>query len=206
MPLKIIGAGLGRTGTHSLCTALEMLGYRTHHGTKLMTGPTEHLDVWMRAKQDPNHEDEWDRVYEGWDAAIDWPTCTFYKEIIEKYPDAKVILTVRSGDSWYDSMCKTIFRDIFLVKKEEVPEHVHRVAELCRAIMCDGDTADLENPERTRAKLVKFFDDHVEEVKRTVPADRLLIMELGEGWEKLCPFLGVDIPKEPYPRTNSSSQ
>ncbi|KAI8377843.1 uncharacterized protein BYT42DRAFT_571906 [Radiomyces spectabilis] len=206
MPLKIIGAGYGRTATCSLRTALEKLGYRTHHGRYLVLGPTEHIDIWTRAYQDPNHEDEWEEIYKDWDAAIDWPSMTFYKELIQKYPDAKVILTVRSAESWYNSMCKTIFKDIFHVKKDEVPHHIWRVSELCRMIMFDGDEADLENPERTKAKFMKIFDDHVAEVKRIVPPERLLIMQLGEGWEKLCPFLRVDIPNEPYPNSNSAKE
>ncbi|KAG0184716.1 hypothetical protein DFQ28_010661 [Apophysomyces sp. BC1034] len=202
MPLQVIGAGYGRTGTYSLCLALERLGYRTHHlGNE---SRRQQLDpgVWLRAFENKDHEDEWENVYGDYDAAVDTPTAPFYKELAERYPEAKVILTIRSADSWYNSICKTIFKIRKIPFPEGFPESRRKMMELGRAVMLNGYFKDDPVREPNKEELCKMFNDHIEEVKRVIPPDRLLIMELGEGWERLCKFLGKEIPDEPYPRLN----
>ncbi|ORZ04358.1 P-loop containing nucleoside triphosphate hydrolase protein [Absidia repens] len=206
MPLEIIGAGFGRTGTMSLHIALEKLGYPTHHMVKLMQDETQDPEVWARAYDNPdNHEDEWEKVYGKYTAAVDWPTCTFYKELSERYPDAKVILTVRTPESWYKSMHNTIFKQASK-GVDDSPTHVANVFNMTKHIFLNGV---LENdPEKIHDQeyLCGVFRDHIAEVKRTIPADRLLVFELGSGWEPLCKFLNKDIPDEPYPVTNNSEE
>ncbi|KAL0084759.1 P-loop containing nucleoside triphosphate hydrolase protein [Phycomyces blakesleeanus] len=206
MPLKIIGAGYGRTGTNSLRLALETLGYRTHHMSQLMGDSVQDPFVWQRAYDNPgSHPDEWESVYGKYDAAIDWPTVTVYEQLLKKYPDAKVILTVRSAESWYKSMCNTIFK-FFEDDTKQHPEHITNVITFQRSTMFDGyikgDLSKIKNKE----ELCWIFDEHIKRVKALVPPENLLVLELGEGWSRLCEFLGCPVPEIPYPNTNSSGE
>ncbi|CAO3638378.1 unnamed protein product [Cunninghamella blakesleeana] len=205
MPLEVIGAGFGRTSTHSLYLALEILGYKTHHMVKLFANPDEDPEVWTRAYDDPNHEDEWEKVYGKYQAAVDFPTCSFYKELSERYPDAKVILTVRSAESWFKSAHNTIFKQI-KDGTDHLTGHRKKIAEMCKHTFFDGlmekDLDKLYDEEY----MCKVFNDHVEEVKNTIPKERLLVMNMGDGWGPLCEFLGKPIPNEPYPVSNSTAE
>ncbi|KAL0084758.1 P-loop containing nucleoside triphosphate hydrolase protein [Phycomyces blakesleeanus] len=207
MPLKIIGAGFGRTGTNSLRLALETLGYRTHHMIKALSDITQDPLVWERAFNDPeNHPDEWESVYGNYDAAIDWPTVTHYKELMKKYPDAKIILTTRSAESWYKSMNNTIFMKMHSNYVEELPEHPRLFLKSQQKIMLNGYLKDDLSKSHNKEELCRMFEEHNEEVKRLVPPEKLLVLELGEGWDRLCEFLGVSVPGTPYPNTNSSGE
>ncbi|EIE78208.1 hypothetical protein RO3G_02912 [Rhizopus delemar RA 99-880] len=106
-PLQVIGAGFGRTGTDSLHEALNILGYNTHHMSCIFKNENLDFETFKEAHRNPEAID-WDKPYDGFDAAVDWPTCNFYKELMVKYPDAKVLLTVRTPESWYVSVCKTV--------------------------------------------------------------------------------------------------
>lgn len=153
-----------------------------------------------------HHRDEadWDRIYKKYSAAVDWPTAAFYKELMVKYPNAKVLLTVRSADSWYKSMKNTVAAEGGKPKAtdDEMMKKFHKmVFEVCG----DGNLMDpTKFADEEAAK--KFFIEHNEEVKRHVPAERLLVLELGEGWNRLCEFLGKDIPDTPYPSANSTEE
>ncbi|KAI9303281.1 P-loop containing nucleoside triphosphate hydrolase protein [Cunninghamella echinulata] len=203
MPLEIIGAGFGRTATHSLRLALEKLGYKTHHMVTLMPDETQDPGVWVRAYDDPNHEDEWEKVYGDYQAAIDYPTCTFYKELSERYPEAKVILTVRSPESWFKSIHNTIFKD-YEERNKHLTGHRKAVVDMVKHTAMGGILETEPEKLHDEAYMCKHFTDHIEEVKRTIPKERLLIMNLGDGWDILCPFLGKPIPDEPYPVSNST--
>ncbi|KAG0190348.1 hypothetical protein DFQ28_002196, partial [Apophysomyces sp. BC1034] len=180
--------------------------YRTHHMLKVASDPTQDIGVWIRAYEDKDHGDEWEKVYGDYDAAVDNPTVPFYKELVERYPEAKVILTVRSADSWYDSMCRTVFRSTKHQIPHDIPEHTQKMVNLAQKVSLKGYRRD--NPERepNKEELCKIFNDHIEEVKRVIPPERLLIMELGEGWERLCKFLGKDVPDEPYFWANDGNE
>ncbi|KAG0184717.1 hypothetical protein DFQ28_010662, partial [Apophysomyces sp. BC1034] len=178
--------------------------YRTHH---LLNNPQcmqQDSDVWLRAFENKDHEDEWEKVYGDYDAAVDYPTVAFYKELAARYPEAKVILTVRSADSWYNSVCKTLFQIRTSHDPEDYPESARKMIKTTRLVSCNGYWKDDPVREPNKEELCKMFNDHIEEVKRVIPPERLLIMELGEGWERLCKFLGQEIPDEPYPRVNES--
>ncbi|KAI8066490.1 P-loop containing nucleoside triphosphate hydrolase protein [Gongronella butleri] len=208
MVLEVIGAGFGRTGTYSLYKALEELGYTTHHMSVLVGDPTQDATKWSRAyKKEDFAPEEWHEVYKTWTAAVDWPTCEFYKELSEVYPNAKVILTVRSPESWYKSMCNTIFK-LYHKRLDEnyaYEGHMGSVSKMLVDIALDG--ALLDHDRMSDEKYIcSLFQKHVDEVIRTIPADRLLVLELGSGWEPLCSFLGKPVPDKPYPRTNSSDE
>ncbi|KAI8887638.1 hypothetical protein K501DRAFT_174993 [Backusella circina FSU 941] len=199
-PLQIIGAGFGRTATDSLHEALNILGYNTHHMKCLFTDPEQNPDDFYNAVQH-NSQTDWDRIYAKYDAAVDWPTCTFYKELMLKYPNAKVILTVRSANSWYESVKNTIHaRHINPTYKGEKVQPYRR---MMKAVLLDGVICDAEKFNKEE-DVKQMFLDHIEEVKQHVPADKLYVMEIGEGWEGICKFLGKDTPDVPYPRVNST--
>jgi hypothetical protein len=152
-----------------------------------------------------HHRDEadWDRIYQNYSAAVDWPTCTFYKDLMVKYPEAKVILTVRSADSWYKSVKNTIH--IAATKPTPDDPKLQKFKKMVYDVCAHGTIMDpIKFQDEEAIKL--DFVEHNEEVKRYVPADRLLVLELGEGWERLCKFLGKEIPDAPYPSSNSTEE
>lgn len=115
MSLKIIGAGLGRTGTTSLKAALERLGFGPcYHMMEVFPRP-EHLVLWLAAHR--GEPVEWEDVFGDYQAAVDWPSCTFYRELMRRYPEAKVLLSVRDPEQWYKSVLNTIYT----VKKQRPP-------------------------------------------------------------------------------------
>ncbi|KAI8074471.1 P-loop containing nucleoside triphosphate hydrolase protein [Gongronella butleri] len=206
MKLEIIGAGLGRTGTHSLYLALNKLGYKTHHFIEIIENEDQDVDVWNHAHDHPNSPDtDWENVYARYDAAIDFPTCMFYKELMDLNPDAKVILTVRSSESWYKSICNTIFNYYFA---DEPPtfskDHLGSALKMEQHCTLGGVLERDHRNIRDKALMCDLFEKHNAEVIKTVPADRLLVMNLGDGWEPLCRFLGKPIPDEKYPFSNTT--
>ncbi|GAN11286.1 conserved hypothetical protein [Mucor ambiguus] len=203
-PLEVIGAGFGRTGTDSLRTALNMLGYKTHHMKSFWEDQDMNPDGFYEAYMHRDQAD-WDKIYANYDAAVDWPTVTFYKDLVAKYPDAKVLLTVRSAESWYKSAKNTIHKAALLGLNAPEGSHMARFKRMTTTVCLDGLLADKE-AFADEEKMKKIYLDHIEDVKKTVPAERLLIMELGEGWTRMCNFLGKEIPKEPYPSTNSTEE
>ncbi|KAJ8653579.1 hypothetical protein O0I10_010726 [Lichtheimia ornata] len=224
MPLQIIGAGYSRTGTLSLCQALETLGFKTHHGMSVITDPKQDPSIWWSSLQQQQQQQymnktivDWEKAYKNYDAAVDWPTCVFYKELMQHYPESRVILVVRSPESWYKSVQRTILPLVRLSRKFKdrmLPEHVKQV----RALWLQSfiykdeqqkvpmDVNEVYNFLFDPAAMRQMYMDHIEDVKRSVPAERLLVMTLGrDGWDPLCQFLGVPIPKDlPYPCSNSS--
>ncbi|KAG0185642.1 hypothetical protein DFQ28_009033 [Apophysomyces sp. BC1034] len=178
--------------------------YRTNH---LLNNPQcmkQDSDMWLRAYENKDHEDEWEKVYGDYDAAVDNPTVPFYKELAERYPEAKVILTVRSADNWYNSLCKTVFQIQRFHFPEDFPESARKMLGVTRVVSWNGYWKDDPVREPNKKELCKIFNDHIEEVKGVIPPERLRIMELGECWERICKFLGKEILDEPYPRLNES--
>ncbi|MBW8813687.1 MAG: hypothetical protein JF588_09705 [Caulobacterales bacterium] len=193
MALKVIGSGLGRTGTMSLKLALEQLGLGPcHHMVEVFMHP-ETVPLWVAAGQG---QGDWDAIFAGYPSMVDHPGCIYWRELMDLYPDAKVLHTVRDPDQWFDSTQATIFAPYSPATAPPPPmkaffDTVHG--------WYRGDIHD-------RDFMVKVFQRHTEEVIATVPKDRLLVYEAGQGWEPLCEFLGVPVPASPYPRENSRQQ
>ncbi|CAO3637596.1 unnamed protein product [Cunninghamella blakesleeana] len=204
MPLQVIGAGFGRTSTHSLYLALEILGYKTSHMVNLSSNENYDLNIFNRAIDDPNHEDEWEKIYGTYQAAVDFPICVFYKELSEKYPDAKFVLTVRSAESWFKSIHNTIFNN-YNAKRYESKGRDKEVYDMIAHVCFGGIMEKDEKKIYDEDYMCKLFNDHVENVKRTIPNERLLVMNMGDGWEPLCEFLEKPVPDQCYPVSNSSA-
>lgn len=202
MTLEVIGAGFGRTGTNSLQTALHELGYgHCHHMYEVMPS-IQQIEYFLAAAK--GEKMDWDAVFEGFDAAVDWPSSKYYKELAEYYPQAKVILSVREPEGWYKSTRETIF-EISNSSPRWMVALIPRVRKTRAMInatiwegVFDGRFADKDHA-------IKVFEENIQEVKRTIPEQQLLIHEAKDGWEPLCEFLNKPVPSTPYPRTNDSA-
>jgi hypothetical protein len=141
---------------------------------------------------------DWDRALSGYDAAVDWPCAEFWEELATEYPDAKIILTVRDPEAWYASVGKTI-QNWPMCPELEWPQHMLSGRAMARTIVREGVLQNFHDKDA----MIKQFVEHIERVKRTIPADRLLVFNATDGWEPLCRFLGKDMPTTvPYPHSN----
>jgi hypothetical protein len=192
--LKVIGSGLGRTGTHSTKTALEMLGFGPcHHMFEVFQDQDRQIPLWIAAGQG---RPDWDAIFQGFVSQIDHPGAQYYAQLAAKYPQAKVLHTVRDPDKWFDSTQATIFNPASMV--------FHAPGDMGTFFrtLSDWYGGDLHD----RAFMTDFFRRHTEQVKATIPAERLLVWEVAEGWAPLCAFLGVPVPDQPIPHTNSTEE
>lgn len=199
--MQVIGAGFGRTGTNSMKAALEQLGFGPcYHMVDVMADVNTRIVPWEQAAN--GEQVDWKQALDGFGSIVDWPGCTYYKELMTAFPEAKVLLTVRDPESWHKSVMKTIYP---LISGEK------RLTDLWESrAMPTLDKSIWRGPESTfkdnfadKDFAIQVFNDHIEDVKRTVPADRLCVYNVGDGWEPLCEFLGVDVPDTPYPHNNS---
>ena len=193
MTLKVIGSGFGRTGTKSLKDAIEFLGIgRCYHMAEVFGLPKAPRQ-WIDAAEG---RPDWPAIFEGFSATVDWPSTTFYRELAEAYPDARVIHTERDADEWFDSTQATIFAQHPGAVR---PGDFGEMAEKVIYRLFDGRQND-------RAHAIDVYRRHNETVRRVIPASRLLVYELAQGWEPLCGFLGVPVPDVPMIKTNTRDQ
>jgi hypothetical protein len=198
MTLQVIGAGLGRTGTNSLRLALNQLGFGPcYHMYEAVLNIPVNLPLWSAALD--GHAD-WGAIYKGYASAVDWPTSGFVRELNESYPDAKFVLTVRSAQSWAQSFSETIYKA--LAGADQAPSALKPWLGMVNGVVSrTGFPFGLDI-----AGLASAFNAHTEAVKAAIPADRLLVYEVKDGWRPLCAFLGVPEPAEAFPRTNSREE
>lgn len=200
MALEIIGPGFGRTGTNSLKLALEHLGFGPcHHMFEVRDNPAQLAD-WEAAAR--GEKVDWKKTFADYRSQVDWPGARYWRELVEEFPNAKVVLSVRDPDEWFDSVQATIVP--FLSARGKHPNaHTNAIAEMGHetvvAQVFDGRMSE-------RAHATGIFRRHIEEVQSEVPADRLLTYDLRDGWEPLCEFLEVEVPVIPLPKTNSSRE
>ncbi|MBO0749962.1 MAG: hypothetical protein J2O44_05990 [Porphyrobacter sp.] len=196
MTLKVIGAGLGRTGTMSLKLALEELGFdRCYHMVEVFAHMPESLRLWEAAARG---EPDWEATFAGYAATVDYLGCTFWRELAARYPDAKVILSTRNPDSWFDSVSRTIFSPETRASITASPMQAFFEG----TVLADFDKQRMSD----RAYMIDRFERWNAAVIAEVPAERLLVFEARQGWEPLCEFLDVAVPDTPYPRVNSSDE
>lgn len=198
MSLKVIGAGVGRTGTYSLKIAINRLGLGPcHHMEAVVQNMSGQVPLWNSAV---DGNPDWASIYSGFDSAVDWPTACFFRELSAAYPDAKFVLTHRDPETWAASFSATIYK--LLAGKDDGPPEMHDWLVMAeRVIEKTGFPPGLDE-----AGLVQRFAAHNEAVKAAIPADRLLVYQVKEGWAPLCAFLGAETPDEPFSRTNDRSE
>ncbi len=200
MALKIVGAGFGRTGTLSLKTALEKLGFGPcYHMAEVFPRP-DHVAMWHRLAF--GQPIDWDQLFAGFHATVDWPTARWWREIAAHYPDAKVLLSVRDPEAWYKSMTNTIYQAMSEPAPLDSPEIIRLQSEMTRKSIL-AETFD--NRFEDKAHALEVFARHTQEVCDTIDPARLLVFDVREGWAPLCRFLDVPVPDEPFPRLNDTA-
>lgn len=192
--MKVIGAGFGRTGTLSLKLALEQVGFDPCYHMFDVVGREERLQEWLELAE--GGERDWPGTFAGYEAAVDWPASAFWRELVDFYPEAKVVLTVRDPDRWYDSIDKTLYAQYVRLREQKT-----LFARMVQPMIWDG----IFGGRFDRESATERFRQHTAEVTEAVPADRLLVFKTGEGWGPLCEFLGVPVPAEEFPSSNDSS-
>ncbi len=204
MTIKVIGAGFGRTGTLSMKGALELLGLGPcYHMMEVLNRP-ENSDAWFDAAQgEPlGAGADWDEILRGYQSSVDWPACHFWRPLSEYYPDAKVILTVREEEAWWNSISSTIFRS-FQTKDDVKDRDRLRMRRMSRDLIVNrvfgGNLTDREHA-------LAAYRRNIEAVTAGLPKERLLVFDVAEGWEPLCAFLELPVPDDPFPSTNTTKQ
>ena len=199
MSLKLIGAGLGRTGTHSTKLALNQLGFPCYHMVEVFPRPA-HVAMWHRLAFE--HQMDWDEIFRGFSATVDWPAARWWREIAAHYPNAKVLLSVRDPEAWYKSMSDTIAQPMTAPVPENAPENVRLQTDMIRKAVL-AETFD--NRFDDKAHAIEVFKRHNQAVRDAIDPARLLVFDVREGWAPLCRFLEVPIPDEPFPRLNDTA-
>ena len=200
MHLKVVGAGLGRTGTESLKTALEQLtGGPCYHMYEVFEHP-ESVALWHAVVR--GESEDWDSLMGGYTASVDWPAAAFWPELSAANPDAIVLLSSRATpEEWWASMEKTIIPTLTMElppNAEGMSEHRAMVLDLLERRL----TPDWQDPQAAMAA----YQRHNERVRSQVPAERLVDWQPGDGWEPICNALGVAVPPDAFPHKNTSEE
>jgi len=204
--MKVICAGWGRTGTRSLKYALENLnGQPSYHMQNILLNKKDarkwHDSIFLH-----NHEFNWEDIFEGFGACLDFPSCNYYKELMDAYPEAKVILTVRDSESWIKSwnvLNNQILKSFtfrFLAKIPYTSFELHKDIHNKMILGIDGAFQGAVSDEDR----MKKFNEWNQSVIDYVPKDRLLVYQVKEGWEPLCKFFNKPVPSIPFPYKNKT--
>ena len=198
MAMHVIGAGVGRTGTYSLKLALNELGLGPcHHMEEVLLNQPTQVPLWASAV---NGHPDWSAIYKDYESAVDWPTACFFRELNVAFPSAKFILTVRSAESWVESFAATIYK--LLAERDHAPEELKSWLDMAVGVIeKTGFPTGLDG-----TALTKAFKAHNDAVKAEIPAHRLLIYQVKDGWGPLCAFLNVPVPNTSFPRTNDRGE
>jgi hypothetical protein len=196
MALKVIGAGVGRTGTLSLKVALEqLLGGRCHHMIEVFAQAEEQIPVWTAAID--GEQVDWHALLGGYVAQVDWPGASFWPELSEAFPDALVLLSVRDPEAWYRSATSTIFSGM-----HDAAEGGNAWMSSMLRLLDDRFSSEIDD----RSAMIEAFERHNDRVRSTIPADRLLEWTPSDGWDPICKRLGLAVPEEPFPVTNTTEE
>lgn len=208
--MQVIGVGFARTGTTSLKAALEALDLGPcYHMLDVLAEPRR-IRQWLAIGR--GAPPDWDGVFAGYHSAVDWPVAAYWRALADHYPDAKLVLTVRDPQAWYDSMRRTIFRQVIDPPRDlrtamfrvlgAVSPHLRAFLAMTDACIqrpiFDGRVGD-------REYAVSVFERHIEEVCAAFTPQRLLVYRVADGWGPLCDFLGTPVPDRPFPHENSTA-
>jgi Sulfotransferase domain len=198
MTLRVIGVGVGRTGTYSLKLAINQLGLGPcHHMEEVLHNQAVQVPLWSAAVK--GHPD-WEAIYKGYESAVDWPTARFFRELSVAYPAAKFVLTLRSPERWVESFSETIYK--LIAGRDSVPEGMRAWFDMAVGVIGKtGFPAGLD-----AAGLIEAFTAHNDAVQATIPARQLLLYQVKDGWGPLCAFLDKSVPADPFPRSNDRGE
>lgn len=197
MALAVIGSGFGRTGTKSLKAALETLGLGPcHHMHEIVEHP-EQVAYWQAIAA--GKPVDWNEVFRGYVSQVDWPGAHVWRELSEAYPQAKVIHTVRPPEVWWASFTKTIGKLMSHYRSLPLPPHIGAILnaweDMVGRPVLGGDYSDKD-------ACIAAYERHSQAVQDTIPAGRLLVFNVAEGWGPLCGFLGKPVPADTFPHHN----
>lgn len=196
MTLKVIGTGFGRTGTLSLKAALEQLGFGPcYHMMEVFPRP-DHVVEWAKAAR--GERINWNALFTGFASTVDWPSTHFWRDLVGQYPDAKIIHSAREPELWWKSFSQTIKEGI---TGDGGPPAMKPWLDMVKLIITDqtfGGDMEKEN-------VLKVYNAHNAEVKRTIASNRRLDFDPAHGWSPLCSFLGASVPETPFPKTNTTA-
>lgn len=214
IPMRVLVLGMSRTGTMSIFTALERLGYKPYHMARAVQAPKTNLSVWCEALRAKFHNqgkpwgrEEFDKILGNYDAVADVPCICFAEELITAYPEAKVLLNERDVDDWLRSMETTAGRvlkwDSFAWLAPWDRTLLEPFWEHAKLVM-PAQFHTFNDFSQTSAAREAFYE-HYARVRKAAPEDKLLAYRVTEGWEPLCKFLGEEVPKEAFPRVNDAN-
>jgi hypothetical protein len=191
MTLRVIGAGFGRTGTHSLKIALEeLLQAPCYHMIEVFEHPG-HVSLWHQASL--GNMPDWDKLFEGYAAGVDFPVAVFWPELCKAFPDALVLLSVRDPEEWWQSAHETIFG------AHDGPN----ITDEWRAMIEAMFKRQWGDKPLDRESSIAIMRANTERAMRELARDRLLVWNASEGWEPICRALKLPVPKTPFPRSNT---
>ena len=198
MTLKIIGPGFGRTGTKSLKEAFEVLGFGPcHRMYEVLDNLDSQLPHWQALAG--GEAVDWSAVFDGYHSQIDWPGANYWRETMVAFPDAKVVMSVRPPEKWWASFSKTIGKLLDRYQSLDFPPHIVELLDVNHALVGNdvfgGNFGDKDTA-------IAAFEQRLAEVRAEVPADRLLVFDVAEGWEPLCAFLDMPVPDMDFPHHN----
>jgi hypothetical protein len=178
----------------SLKLALERLGFGPcYHMAELIMTPAR-IPLWMAVTEG---KPDWEAVFEGYAATMDYPACLYWRELTSAYPRAKVILTLRDPGKWFESTQSTIFSDMMTQRILDTPLAPFFERTVWR---------DFGERIHDRAFMTAYFERHTAAIRAGIPKSRMLEYEVSEGWQPLCEFLGVAVPDAPFPKVNSREE
>jgi len=208
--MKLIGAGMPRTGTLTQKMALEMLGLGPTYHMVNVIADLEQAKLWERAL---DGQAPWSEIFDGFNSTVDWPGGYFYRELIDVYPEAKVLLSTREDEAWERSMRETVWAvrhgESLIRLLSSAQAHVNPrwkgFLDMIDGLLWQGNGTFASGHAQPQ-QLIDAMNAHNDEVKRTVPADRLLVWSVKEGWGPLCEFLELPVPQEPFPHINDRTE
>jgi Sulfotransferase domain len=206
--MKLIGAGLPRTGTLSQKVALETLGIGPCYHMVNVLADLNQAQLWNRALAG---DGPWDQIFDGFQSLVDWPGSFFYKELADQYPDAKILLSTREPDGWVRSMRDTIwgifYGDMLIRDLSEARERIdpkwHEYSNMMRG-MWERSGLITAGEDTTSEDMANGMEAYNQAVQAAIPSDRLLVWSVSDGWEPLCEFLGIPVPESDFPHLNDS--
>ena len=205
--MKLIGAGLPRTATSSQKAAMDILGLSPCYHMQEVFADLDEAVKWNAALDSTEALED---VTAGYESVIDYPGSYHWRALMDIYPDAKVLLSVRSGESWAKSMHDTIWAMLW---GDNLLGHITKTH-------CDVDPkydfyiktmksmwerAKLSGPDATLESMATAMEAYNQDVIASVPEDRLLVWAIGDGWEPICEFMDLPVPTEPFPHINESA-
>ncbi len=194
MGLEVIGAGFGRTGTASLKLALEKLGFGPCYHMSEVLANAGHMNLWSDVADGAA---DWDEIFTGYASTTDFPASIYWRELAACYPDAKIILSLRDAERWFQSTQETILSPHMWNMVKDTP---------WGAMLAKVINKFFDDKIHDHDTLIRVFNDHNATVKAAFDSGRLLVFEAKDGWAPLCAFLGVAVPDEEFPRVNSREE